>query len=193
MNEQAESPQAARRQDAMDSENSPQTALSPPAQSHQDAAFRWNIESITATSITGWIMPTDAPARQCIVALNEGKRVLARAVAGQFRHDLLASGLGDGCYAFSLKTPLSLLDGEEHFIEVIEQGSGLRIAQAHVRWPRAPAGADAEPVAEPAPARGEPVRAAPPPPRRETQDWDLDERSRLIGDRLLNELRWRRN
>ncbi len=69
-------------------------------------------------------MLREQPSHRCVVALKEGGRVLGRAVASRFRRDLLTAGVGDGCYAFALSMPRSVLDGEEHLLELVEQTTG---------------------------------------------------------------------
>ena len=92
--------------------------------------FEWCLDSITDAELAGWVMVRNEPARHCVVVLREGGRVLAQAMASVFRRDLLAAGVGDGCYGFSLRMPHSLLDGEEHLLEVVEMDFGLRSHRA---------------------------------------------------------------
>ena len=101
--------------------------------------FRGNLDKISDTLVMGWLMLCDQPSTRCIVALKEGSRVLARALATQFRPDLLEAGIGDGCYGFSLTTPHSFLDGEEHAINVVDENSGYCVSGNPVTW-RAAAG-----------------------------------------------------
>jgi hypothetical protein len=96
--------------------------------------LEWCIDSVTNVGIEGWLMVRDDPTRHCVVELREGGRVLAQAEASLFRPDLLTAGVGDGCYGFNLRMPHSLLDGEEHFLEVIEMRSGLAVAENPIRW-----------------------------------------------------------
>jgi hypothetical protein len=76
----------------------------------------------------------EEPSRRCVVALREDGRLLSRAVASQFRPDLLPAGIGDGCHAFTLPMPRSLLDGQEHLLEMVEQESGLVLDDEPIRW-----------------------------------------------------------
>jgi glycosyltransferase involved in cell wall biosynthesis len=109
-------------------------AILDPSDNAQPALFRWHLDGITDTEVAGWIMMRNQPSHHCIVALKEGSRVVARAVASQFRADLLSAGIGDGCYAFALPMPRSLLDGEEHLLEVVEEESGFSLSEGPVRW-----------------------------------------------------------
>jgi glycosyltransferase involved in cell wall biosynthesis len=96
--------------------------------------LEWCVDSISDAALAGWLRVRNEPARHCVVVLTEGGRVLAQAMASVFRRDLLAAGVGDGCYGFSLQMPYSLLDGEEHLLEVIEMDSGLALTEQPIRW-----------------------------------------------------------
>ena len=96
--------------------------------------FEWCLDTINDAELAGWLMIRNEPARHCVVVLKEGGRVLAQAMASLFRGDLLAAGAGDGCYGFSLQMPHSLLDGEEHLLEVIEMESGFALTEQPIRW-----------------------------------------------------------
>jgi glycosyltransferase involved in cell wall biosynthesis len=98
------------------------------------APFRSFVDEISDREISGWILSPEQPSRRCIVALKEGGQVLARAVASRFRDDLLAAGIGDGCHAFLLQMPRSLLDGREHWLEVVEEESGLLLTKEPLHW-----------------------------------------------------------
>ena len=98
------------------------------------SGFRYHIDQVLDTQIEGWIVRPDQVTHRYIVALREGDRVVARAIASRFRSDLVTAGLGDGCHAFVLPMPPALLDGEEHLLEVIEQETGLRLTAEPIRW-----------------------------------------------------------
>ncbi len=96
--------------------------------------FEWCLDSITDAELVGWFKVRNEPARHCVVVLREGGRILAQAMASMFRRDLLAAGVGDGCYGFSLQMPHSLLNGEEHLLEVVEMDSGFALTEQPIRW-----------------------------------------------------------
>jgi glycosyltransferase involved in cell wall biosynthesis len=96
--------------------------------------FRAFVDEVSDRGIDGWIAVSEQPSRRCVVVLRHGDRLLSRAVASEFRADLIAAGIGDGCHAFSLPMPRSLLDGEEHLLEIIEQESGLPLTDEPIRW-----------------------------------------------------------
>jgi GT2 family glycosyltransferase len=107
--------------------------LKPPAHALR-TAFRGNVDQITDTEVGGWIAVPDQPQHRCTVGLKKEGRILARAVASRFRADLLSAGIGDGCYAFSLQVPRSLLDGEVHPLEVVEEASGVALTEQPILW-----------------------------------------------------------
>lgn len=96
--------------------------------------LRFHIDQISENQISGWIARSDDPSRRCVVLVKDGERVVARAVAEQFRADLAQAGIGDGFHAFSVKTPRVLLDGAEHLIEIVEQETGAALSGAPIRW-----------------------------------------------------------
>lgn len=98
------------------------------------APFRWFVDRISDTEISGWIMQLDEPSRHCVVAVKKDNEVLARAVASRFREDLVTAGIGDGCHAFLMPMPRSLLDGDEHVIEIVEEGTGFLLTGQPLRW-----------------------------------------------------------
>jgi glycosyltransferase involved in cell wall biosynthesis len=98
------------------------------------ANFRAHLDEVSDTEISGWIMQRDEPSHRCVVALKEGERVLVRTIASRFRPDLVSAGVGDGCHAFSLAMPRSLLDGEEHLLEIVEEDTGFALTPEPLRW-----------------------------------------------------------
>jgi GT2 family glycosyltransferase len=109
------------------------------------AKFRAHLDEVSDVEISGWIMQRDEPSHRCVVALKEGERVLVRTIASRFRPDLAAAGVGDGCHAFSLAMPRSLLDGEDHLLEVVEQGTSTSLTGEPIRWRFAGRGVAASP------------------------------------------------
>ena len=101
-------------------------------------AFRFHIDEISETKIAGWVMRADEPSRRCLIAVRAGERIIARTVASEFRGDLAAAGIGDGCHAFDIRTPRLLLDGGEHQIDIFEQDTGVSLTGGPVRWPVEP-------------------------------------------------------
>jgi hypothetical protein len=109
-----------------------------PAGVRPDAAlapdFRFSIDAVSEKQIEGWIIRTEQPLRRCVVSLREGGRILARAIASRFRADLTSVGLGDGHHSFVIPTPATVLDGEEHLLEIVEQEFGVRLTPGPIRW-----------------------------------------------------------
>jgi len=98
------------------------------------AAFRWHLDEITDKGVAGWIIAVNEPSRRCVVLLKEGNRLLGRAIASQFRADLLTAGLGDGQCAFALPMPRALLDGDEHLLDIVEEETGVTLTERPMRW-----------------------------------------------------------
>ena len=96
--------------------------------------FRFYIDDVTDKQLEGWIIRVGQPLHRCVVALTEGGRILARAVASRFRADLVSAGIGDGHHVFAIPPPPILLDGEEHLVEVVEQETGIQLTQEPIRW-----------------------------------------------------------
>jgi glycosyltransferase involved in cell wall biosynthesis len=111
-----------------------ESAVLEPSPVASEMTFRWYLDEITDKEVAGWIIPHNAPLRHCTVALKEGGTVLSRAVASQFRADLLSAGIGDGCYAFTLPMPRSVLDGDVHVLEIVEEDTGLALTAEPIQW-----------------------------------------------------------
>ena len=105
-----------------------------PATSSPRPALQGNIDHISDLEINGWVRVPDQPSHRCSVALKADGRVLARTTASRFRPDLLSSGIGDGCYSFAFEMPRLLLDGEEHLLDIVEQGSDTPLTSEPIRW-----------------------------------------------------------
>jgi glycosyltransferase involved in cell wall biosynthesis len=97
-------------------------------------ALRWHIDEITDSGVIGWAFSPVEPARRCIIALREGSRLHARAAASRYRPGLREAGLGDGACAFLLPLPHTLLDGEEHQLNVIEEHTGTALTKTPLVW-----------------------------------------------------------
>lgn len=133
-------------------------ARSEPASAAEPPTFRWYVDEISEKGIAGWIASNDDPLQHCVVVLREGGRALVRGIASRFRADLLAAGVGDGCYAFHLAMPESLLDGNDHLLEVIEEGTGFTLTDGPVRWNSAQRKATAAEEASAPAVRATPAR-----------------------------------
>ena len=107
--------------------------------------YRWFIDEISDTAISGWIIHLEIPTRRCVIVVKERGKVLARTVASRFRADLVAAGVGDGCHSFALPMPPLLLDGEEHLFDIVEEESDFALTGGPVRWRAGPARAVGQP------------------------------------------------
>lgn len=82
----------------------------------------WNVESVGAKGISGWIWIPAAPTRRIVVELLENGTVLAQGVADRYRGDLEAAKKSDGHCAFEIAAPPALLDGLPHHVELRVSG-----------------------------------------------------------------------
>ena len=105
-----------------------------PRMNEESSPITGHVDDISPEGITGWVVLRSDPTYRCVVLLKEGGRVLAQAVASQFRGDLEASGVGDGCHAFVIEMPPSVLDGAEHEFSVVEQRTELPILKEPIVW-----------------------------------------------------------
>ncbi len=105
-----------------------------PAISVSRIPFNSYIDIISDSEVSGWIMMPEQPSHRCVVLLKEGGHILTRSIATRYRPDLLAAGIGDGCYSFSLAMPRSLLDGEDHFLELVEEATEISLTDRPIRW-----------------------------------------------------------
>jgi glycosyltransferase involved in cell wall biosynthesis len=110
--------------------------------------FRHHFDEVTDSGIFGWIMKPEQPTDRSVVALKHDGQTVAKAVATLFRADLLASGVGDGCYGFELPLPPPPADGRVHTLEIVEEESGASITSGPVQWnPSEAIGATSAPLA----------------------------------------------
>ena len=97
-------------------------------------AIECAIDLMSDELLTGWVYFPLEPMVCPVVHMRVGGRIVARAEASKFRHDLLDAGKGDGCHAFELQMPIALLDGEEHLIDVTEEHRGISLTKSSIRW-----------------------------------------------------------
>ena len=110
------------------------------------------IDQVGRSRITGWARDLgrpDIPAR-LRVAVNFTP--VAEITADRFRADLLAAGIGDGCFSFDVEIPGGLSPLADHVVTVrrAEDGADLPSSPWQVKAAaRAPAGAGAAPLLTP--------------------------------------------
>lgn len=66
---------------------------------------RGNLDSVDGNSVNGWIMNERAPGEALEVEIFQRGVLLGKTLAGEFRPDLLAAGIGSGNYGFSFQHP----------------------------------------------------------------------------------------
>jgi GT2 family glycosyltransferase len=77
--------------------------------------------------IRGWAWDTRSPERSVEVELWIDDNVVARLSPQDFRADLLAAGIGHGCFGFSWPVPRELCDGRPHRIGVHHLGMQVEL------------------------------------------------------------------
>jgi GT2 family glycosyltransferase len=92
-----------------------------------------NVTGDADTVIRGWLASaTDSAARHGQIWLDG--QLLAEVHACTFREDLLANGIHSGEHAFEVVLPLSLVDGQEHRVELHDTATGTLVKTACMRW-----------------------------------------------------------
>lgn len=109
------------------------------------------IDTVTPTSIGGWVYDTHAPTERLALQFWEGERLLATTRADQMRPELVKAGKADGHCAFSITTPPSLADGEFHELTVRLAGQGEAILSEPLLLQLPPQGVLPGPLAQPPP------------------------------------------
>ncbi len=75
--------------------------------------------------VRGWAIDPAKPTGRATIAFNIDGKPFQMLVAEEFRSDLLAAGIGDGCHAFSIELPEQLFDGKPHTIEAKIHGTSV--------------------------------------------------------------------
>ena len=113
------------------------------------------VEKLSCTEISGYAWD---PARNGIaeeVAISVDGQIVARAVAKEFRQDLLDRGYGDGRCGFRVKLPPRLMDGREHWAVAVIVSTPRELPGPIIikcLQKESPGTAPAPPPATPAPA-----------------------------------------
>lgn len=104
--------------------------------------MRGYLDTPSAREMGGWAWDPSHPSDRLRVDLAvDGRSLWRRRLAGNFRGDLLAAGIGDGRHAFSLELPLTVFDGEPHLLEATLEGTGEHIPGSPLRYQSNYAGA----------------------------------------------------
>jgi len=98
-------------------------------------AVEGHVDAIRGLFVTGWAFDPERPNVPVEVELVEGGKAIARAVANNFRPDLLKLGKGTGECAFGLRLPPGLFDKRRHMLEVREKATGTVLLGAHIEMP----------------------------------------------------------
>lgn len=104
--------------------------------------LRGNIDLVSATHISGWVMHPSSPRQRAGIELRVGERTVASARADRLRPDLLAAGIGDGCYGFEVVVPASLTAAERKAAQVVEISTGRHFSALPSAIPERNSGSD---------------------------------------------------
>ncbi|HCR96567.1 MULTISPECIES: glycosyltransferase family 2 protein [Halomonas] len=85
------------------------------------------------TAIRGWLANRLSNETRTAVIRVNGQELLT-APASHYRADLAANGIHQGRHSFEMYPPVELMNGQKHQIELIDQASGQKVAQASAIW-----------------------------------------------------------
>jgi GT2 family glycosyltransferase len=91
------------------------------------------VDRVVGLSALGWAWAPEQPWRKLTITAHHAGEVVARCVASEFRGDLVAAGIGDGGYGFSLRLPLWFGDGVERDVEILADEAPLAGGRVRVR------------------------------------------------------------
>lgn len=81
-----------------------------------------NIDSADADYVNGWAVKPNNPTHRCMVQLFENGELVTQAPANFLREDVLAAGIGDGMYGFSIPVNMGPFDVRPRVFEVRVDG-----------------------------------------------------------------------
>ena len=93
-------------------------------------AYNGYFDTANCSGISGWVWNSADPSMRPFVEILEGSTIVASGFANAFRADLLAAGIGDGNYTFTMTTPSSLKDGANRVLKARVQGSTYELNQS---------------------------------------------------------------
>lgn len=79
-----------------------------------------HVDSVVGGYISGWAYAADRPTESLFLRLVENGVTIDAFAANNYREDLYAAHLGDGCHGFHHKLPARLFDGDKHHIRLVE-------------------------------------------------------------------------
>ena len=79
---------------------------------NESASIRGHLDGFIEGCICGWAYDADNPGKFMVVDIIVNGTLYAKCEAKQFRRDLLAAGIGDGCHAFSVPYQRAVRDQE---------------------------------------------------------------------------------
>jgi GT2 family glycosyltransferase/glycosyltransferase involved in cell wall biosynthesis len=84
----------------------------------KSAIIEGSLDLLTIGKVAGWAFNPASPEEPVAVEVLADGVLVARALASDFRGDLLAAGIGNGKHGFQIELPSQLIDGLEHTIDV---------------------------------------------------------------------------
>ena len=112
---------------------------------------RGQLDAMEDATLHGWAMDMEHPDAAVRLALYDGERFVASAVADRRRDDVRDAGIGTGRYGFCLPLPRGLRDGQSHWLNLRRAGDADNLLPMALLY-RAGAEAAIDPVPAPAPA-----------------------------------------
>ena len=117
----------------------PETTVDEPEADSTDF-FEGFLDRADADMIIGWARDTRSP-EPTEVEFFDGSRFLGIGRADRLRDDLVAAGVGDGRYGFSVPAPAELRDGRKHTIWANFAGTTRSLQNSPIEIPSPPEGA----------------------------------------------------
>ena len=96
-----------------------------------------HIDGLTRVGTRGWVRDTAYPDSPVSVLITCGHRLLGRAVANIPRPDLVAAGIGDGAFSFSLSFNPPLSPARSWLIHLRSEATGAELPGSPIRLPAA--------------------------------------------------------
>src|SRR6185369_6708715 len=104
---------------------SPAGGAAKPSDAAPEVAGR--LEAVHNEFACGWAIGVGDPSRRVTVEILEGGEVVAIGEANQVHPGLRSRKVGDGRYAFMIRLPASVFDGEPHVLRARDAKSGTAL------------------------------------------------------------------
>jgi hypothetical protein len=94
-----------------------------------DAEIEGCIDEVTRGRVRGWARDVAAPGQSLTLQIVVDGVVLCETLASDYRTDLLAAGIGDGCHGFDVTIPGGLSPDATHVVAVRRKDDGATLGQ----------------------------------------------------------------